>query len=414
MLRTIVVLLMIAGTANGVRAEKINLDIYASRFDSIPFGVVDFTSKTGDRLSHDQPWKIVANDFDLSGRFNVVSRPVFDSAAFLEAGIGIYLDGGYTLDPSVIAVTCHVNDVANREHLFTKEFKGPPSELRKFSHRFSNELYDLLFGDRGIFETRILYIKVEGAHKNIWMMDFDGFNQQAVTKGKVLNLFPCFAGANGMVWTGYYKGKPDIYFAPIANSGKRTVIAASRGIQVSASVSPIDGAIAYASSKHGNLDIYTCNADGSNAKQVTAQWNVETAPCWSPSGYQIAFTSDRSGNPQIYVMDADGANQRRITHVSGYSDSPSWSPKGDRIAFTSMRDDGKLDIWAVTPDGSEETPLTDFPGNNEYPTWSPDGALIGFISRANGKSDFYIMRHDGSRVRQVTTTGDVIMPDWGK
>jgi TolB protein len=405
------ILIAICGMFAPARSEKINLNVYATRFDSIPIGVVDFKPQTGDRITLDQPWKIIANDFDLCGRFNVLSRPEFDSAAFLKAGIGLYIDGEYTLDPSVVAFTCFVNDANTRERLFEKKYRGKPADLRKLSHQFCNDLYELLFGDKGIFQTRILYIRNDLGQKNVWIMDFDGYNQQALTKGKILNLFPSFVGNSAMIWTSYQKGKPDIYLAPI-DSDKRMVIAASRGIQVSPSVSPIDGTIAYASSKNGNLDIYTCNPDGSGPKQITANWGVETAPSWSPSGYQITFTSDRSGNPQIYVMDADGANQRRITYRSRYSDSPSWSPRGDKIAFTSMADNGKLDIWTVNPDGSAEIQISTLSGHNEYPTWSPDGNLIGFINRYQGSSNFYSMKPDGSKVKRITASGDVQMPDW--
>lgn len=404
-------LILLCGMAAPARSEKINLNVYASRFDSIPLGVLDFKPNTSDIITIDQPWKIIANDFDLCGRFNVVSRPEFDSAAFSRAGIAIYIDGEYTLDPSVVTFSCFVKDAITHERLFEKEYRGRPSELRKLSHRFCNELYEILFGDKGIFETEILFIRNDFGLKNVWIMDFDGFNQRALTKGKVLNLFPSFVGRNAMIWTSYQKGKPDIYLSPLSGD-KRTVIAASRGIQVSPSVSSIDGTITYASSKNGNLDIYTCNPDGSNAKQITANWGVETAPCWSPSGYQIAFTSDRSGNPQIYVMDADGANQRRLTYRSRYSDSPSWSPRGDKIAFTSMAENGKLDIWTINPDGSAENQVSKLSGHNEYPTWSPDGNLIGFINRHQGSSNFYIMKPDGGKVKRITASGDIQMPDW--
>ena len=140
-------------------------------------------------------------------------------------------------------------------------------------------------------------------------------------------------------------------------------------MESSPDVSPVDGTVAYASSKNGNLDIYTCNPDGTNVKQLTAHYGVDTSPSWSPNGYQIAFTSDRSGNPHIYVMDAEGGNQRRLTFEGKYADSPAWSPKGDKIAFQMMGENGSFDIYTIAPDGSKLTKVTNMPGNNEYPTW---------------------------------------------
>jgi len=406
-------LLCIAGLGFALQAAKVKLSVYASRFDSIPIGIVDFKAKGSGEQPPGQPWKIIANDFNLCGRFHVVRRAVFDSVAFAEEGAGIYIDGHYSVSGNAVTLTCFLNDITVKEPLFTKEYNGDGTSIDRLAHRFSNEVYELLFAERGIFESRILYISTEGGGKNVAIMDYDGGNRRLITKGRELNLFPVFADSITMLWTSYLKGKPDIYSGSISD-GKNRVFVASRGIQVSPAVSAIDGSVAFASSKGGSLDIYTCAYDRTGIRQLTVGGGVETAPCWSPNGYQIAYTSDRPGNPNIYIMDADGANQRRITHRSRYCDSPAWSPKGDRIVFTSMRDDGKLDIWTVSPDGSNEMPLTDFPGQHEYPTWSPDGLLIGFITRSGGKSDFYVMRPDGSRVRQVTSSGDVMMPDWGK
>ncbi len=412
MIRKLCFSLCILGLGSVLQAEKVNLSIYASRFDSIPIGVVDFKAKSKVRLSEQEPWKIIANDFDLCGRFHVVCRPVFDSAVFAAEGAGFYVGGEYAVAENGVAFTCFVCDIATGEKLFTKEYQGDGASVRQLAHCFSNELYELLFGERGMFTSHILYIAADGGGKNVVIMDYDGGNRRQITKGKIFNLFPVFTGPSAMLWTSYLKGKPDIYKGSIID-GKGTVFIASRGIQVSPAFSAIDGSVAYASSRGGSLDIYTCALDGSGTKQLTIGGGVETAPCWSPSGYQIAYTSDRPGIPQIYIMDADGANQRRITHKSKYSDSPAWSPHGDLIAFTSMRDDGKLDIWTVSPEGTNEMQVTDLPGFHEYPVWSPDGSLIGFITRSGGKSDFYVMKPDGSHVRQVTSCGDVQMPDWG-
>jgi TolB protein len=412
MIRKFLFIAVLLGLGCKGHAEKFNLNIYAGRYDSIPIGIVDFKA-SGVALAQDSlPSAIIAGDFDLCGRFQVVRKAAFDSAAFAAQNIAVYIDGDVSQSGGEIVFTCSVNDVAAREPLLKKEYRCAPSRLRSTVHAFSNDLYSTLFGDRGIFLSRVLYVKNAGSNKNIAIMDFDGAESRQITAGSVLSLFPAFADSTTFVFTSYLRGKPDIYRESV-NGGKPLVIAASRGIQVSPAVSPIDETVVYASSVNGSLDIYTCALDGSGKKQLTfGHGGIETAPCWSPNGYQIAYTSDRSGNPQIYVMDADGGNAHRITHVSGYCDAPAWSPRGDKIAFTSMGGDGKLDIWVVSPDGSNEARLTSGPGHHEYPAWSPDGMLIGYIARSGGRSDFYVMKPDGSHVRQVTKTGDVSQPDW--
>lgn len=395
------------------QAEKFDLEVYASKFDSIPIGVLQFKPTNGQVVKDPdyQPWEIIAEDLDFCGKFNVLKLAEYDSAAFAQASIGIYIDGEYTVDGNQITVNCFLRDVASKELIIGKKYKGDLKSIRNVAHRYSNEIVEILFGDRGIFLSRILYVSTEGNKKSIALMDFDGKNNVVLTKNDVINIFPTFIDANNILWISYLRGKPDMYKGSITDGSSKIHIY-SKAITTSPDVSPIDGTIAYGSSIKGNLDIYTCNPDGTNVRQLTVHYGVDTSPAWSPNGYQIAFTSDRTGNPHIYIMDADGANQRRLTTESKYCDSPAWSPKGDKIAFMSMNENGRFDIWTIAPDGSGLKKVSNIAGNNEYPTWSPDGSLIAFVNTSGGKSDLYTVKHDGSRLRRVTNTGTVKMPDW--
>jgi TolB protein len=392
-------------------AEQFDLEVYASKFDSIPIGVVEFKSSNSQSLSSNQPWQIIANDLDFCGKFVVSSRDNYDSAAFASVNVGIYIDGDYTIDGSNITINCNLRDVASKELIIGKKYKGSTVSIRTMMHKYSNEIVEMLFGDKGIFESRVTYVSTNGNQKQISVMDFDGYNQVNVTKNKVINLFPAFADKNSIIWTSYLKGRPNIFRASLVDGVAKPFLL-SKAIDSSPDVSPVDGTIVFASSRAGNLDIYTCNADATGIKPLTVTYGVDTAPSWSANGYQIAFTSDRSGNPQIYVMDKDGANQRRLTFSSKWADSPAWSPKGDKIAYMSMGESSLFDIWIINVDGTGDTKVTTVRGNNEYPTWSPDGNLIGFTNSTGARSDFYIVKPDGTHLKKVTTSGDVKQPYW--
>ncbi|MBN1308679.1 MAG: PD40 domain-containing protein [Chitinispirillaceae bacterium] len=404
-------LVFAAGFGTFLFAEAFDLEVYASKFDSIPIGVVDFTSKNKNILKKDLPGDVIAADLDFCGRFIVVKKPSFDSTVFADSGIGIYIDGEYEVSNRKIVIECFLRDAANRELIIGKKYKGELKFCRSMAHRYSNEIVEMLFGDRGIFESRFLFVRMEGKKKNIAIMDFDGFNRSNLTNNDYINIFPAFGDKSTVIWTSFRNGTPDLFRGSIY-SGASKLFVSSKGVETSADVSPIDGTVAYASSRKGNLDIYTCRPDGSATRRLTMHYGVDTSPSWSPNGYQIAFTSDRSGNPQIYVMDADGANQRRISFNSKYADSPAWSPKGDRVAYMSMAENGRFTIWMTAPDGSDPVQIASLNGNNEYPTWSPDGSLLAFVNSYGGRGDLYVIKPNGSRVRRITSTGDVKMPDW--
>jgi TolB protein len=101
-----------------------------------------------------------------------------------------------------------------------------------------------------------------------------------------------------------------------------------------------------------------------------------------------------------------------VTFEGRYNDAPSWSPKGDRIAYTSQGEHFQFNIWTVALDGSDPKMVANLPGTNESPTWSPDGRLIGFSNTSGGRSDFYVVRPDGTKLRKVTNTGDIRMTRW--
>jgi TolB protein len=392
-------------------AEKFNLQIYAGKFDIIPIGVIAFKSSNSSLLSDNNPSLLIADDLDFCGRFRVSRYDRYDSAALSKANVGLYIDGDYTVDGGKVALDCYLRSVSDTGLIAGKAIRGDLNLMRSMVHRYCNEVMEILYGEKGIFETRMLYVNDEGTKKSIGVMDFDGFNRRILTNNSVINVFPAWEDSTGFLWVSYLRGKPDIYRGSLVN-GSYKIFIHSRYVQSSPDVSPVDGTIAYASSATGNMDIYTCDPEGGNVRQLTANESINTSPCWSPDGYQIAFASDRTGNPTIYRMDVDGANQHNVTFNGHYEDSPAWSPNGDLIAYCEMGKNSKFDIWVISPDGTNIRQVTNMPGNNEYPSWSPDGQLIAFGNYHEGRNDIFVVRPDGTGLHRVTTAGNIKMPAW--
>ena len=68
--------------------------------------------------------------------------------------------------------------------------------------------------------------------------------------------------------------------------------------------------VAFASSRDGNYEIYSMNADGTDQTRLTNNTDMDQNPTVSPDGSQVAFTSDRDGNWEVYVMKTNGSGQR--------------------------------------------------------------------------------------------------------
>jgi TolB protein len=394
-----------------VNAEKVNLEVYASNLDSISVAILPFKSVGDGRITKDEPWKVLANDLEFSGRFSVFRVQKADTAEMAKNNVPLYVDGEYeTFGRQFVRVDCYLRDAKSGGLLASKKYEGDVKHLRPIGHRFADELIRTLFNDKGIFESKMLFVKDEGPKKNIMIMDWDGDNVHALTATTTVNIFPAFVDSSTFLWTSFIRGHPDIYKATI--SGRGGAIMSSRFVQTSPAYSPITGRVAFASSRDGNMEIYTCDLDGKNIKRLTNARSIQTAPRWSPNGFQIAFTSDRVGQPKIFLMDADGTNVHQLCFEGGYQDSPAWSPKGDRIAYQCLVN-GKFEIITVQTDGANAFQVTNCPGNNEYPAWAADGAHIAFSNSRGGSIDLYAVKSDGTHLTRLTTTGNAKMPDWG-
>jgi TolB protein len=401
---------MICGGFNGSWAEKINLESFAQNLDSIPIGILPFKSLNNKPLTRDEPWKVIADDLDFSGRFIVSFMVALEPDVFAQKNIPLYIDGTYSVDGSFIVMDLTLNDTKTKDILVEKKLSGEMKNVRRMAHCFSDEMVSMLFNDNGIFQSKICFVRDDGPAKNIIIMDYDGHNQRQFTSNTSINIFPVFADSSTILWTSFLRGQADIYKGLIGSGGSQACLK-SRFVETSPSVSMIDGKIAFASSRDGNMEIYICDADCTNIKRLTFNKCIDTSPCWSPNDYQIAFTSDRGGSPQIYIMDVDGANVRRLTYEGGYQDSPAWSPKGDKISYMSQSG-GVFNIWIIQTDGSNTFKVTSNPGSNEYPAWSADGSHIVYSCRNGFKTDLWSIRLDGTHAKKLTNTGNAKMPDW--
>jgi hypothetical protein len=181
---------------------------------------------------------------------------------------------------------------------------------------------------------------------------------------------------------------------------------------ISSTATPSNGKIVFASSRDGNNEIYSMNADGGNQTRLTTNASSDVDPTASPDGAKIAFTSDRDGNNEIYVMYADGFGQARLTSNSANDTELAWSPDGTKIVFRSSRD-GNNEIYVMQAGGGQQTRLTSNAVNDDDPSWSADGAKLTFMSARDGNNEIYTMNADGvDQIRLTNNAANDHEPYW--
>lgn len=161
----------------------------------------------------------------------------------------------------------------------------------------------------------------------------------------------------------------------------------------------------------GDTEIFEVDPDTGDARNVTRSPGSEDRyPCWSPDGRRIAFTSNRdAGTYNLFACDADGSNVRQLTHETGTAVAymPSWV--GDRIVFGLHRD--KPEMASIKPDGTDLKLL----GAGHDPCLSPDGTRIAYTGEAPGGVSVFVMDADGSNKRQVVKDVNpwgAVFPSW--
>jgi len=357
------------------------------------------------------PHQVLLADLDFSGRFSIVPPPAagWDSASLAKMAVAVVATGSVApgATPEEIHLRMRLTDAASKETLAEKNYTGRARDLRRLVHRFADDVVFQMFGERGIATTRIAFVRGKPGHKEVWIMDYDGFGAEPWTRNGSINLSPTWDREGGLIWSSYLGGAGAKLWRQVPGQKAEPLLPSVPGMQISASTSPLDGEVAMATSIDGQTEIWRGQPEG-RPTRLTYSPALEVSPSWSPNGWQIAFTSDRTGEPQVYAMDREGSNVRRITWTGAYNDQPSWSPAGDRIAFARLA--GGFQILTITPDGNDERWI----GPGEQPKWSPDGRHLVFI-RAGGKSsDIWVCGADGSNPKALTFFGDASMPSWSR
>lgn len=206
-----------------------------------------------------------------------------------------------------------------------------------------------------------------------------------------------------------------------------------------------DGRLLFTSSRTGESEIFTSNADGSDLRQLTrdsTEWNTNAR--MTGDGRFIVFSSGRNGEANIWRMDADGSNPVQLTR--GRSEfSPTLSPDGRWVYYVNAHvapsriervsidggaprvifDAAAAAVPVVSPDGkwiafsyySEPTGfraavipaeggtarLFGWHGVRGFVRWSHDSRAILFMKQQGNVSNVWMQPLDGGEPRAVTT-----------
>ena len=375
---------------------------------------------------------VVENNLVKSGLFNPLDKdaflqnpdiahlkPRFEDWALIKAQA--LITGKVTLVDEKLRVEFRLWDVLAGKEMMALAFTTVPTNWRRVGHIITDKVYERLTGEKGYFDTRIIYVAEKGPKTNrikkLAIMDQDGFNNKYLTLGNELVLTPRFNPTNQMVtYLSYFKNLPRVYLLDI-ETGIQEVVGDFPGMTFAPRFSPDGKKIIMSFAMDGNSDIYTMDLENRVVERITNHPSIDTSPSYSPDGKYICFNSDRSGYQQIYVMKSDGSNVKRISFGKGIYGTPVWSPRGDLIAFTKMHK-GRFYIGVMRTNGKGERLLTEN-FYQEAPSWSPNGRVLIFYRETKTDSQgkgfsakLWSIDLTGYNERLVETKTDASDPSW--
>ena len=170
---------------------------------------------------------IVENNLRTSGLFNPLSKdaflqapdianlkPRFEDWNLIKAQA--LITGKVTYVDEKLRVEFRLWDVLAAKEMMALAFTTVPSNWRRVGHIISDKVYERLTGEKGYFDTRIIYVAEEGPKtqrkKRLAIMDQDGANNKFLTLGNELVLTPRFNPTSQMVtYLSYFKNLPRVY-----------------------------------------------------------------------------------------------------------------------------------------------------------------------------------------------------------
>jgi len=409
-------------------AAAIAVDITAGNIQPLPIAIPDFIAAGNDGGNAARIAEVVRQDLGRSGIF----RPL-DPKSFVDHIVDINLAPNFAnwrvinaqglvtgevaqMPDGRLRVAFRLWDVYGQSQMDGQQFFTQPQNWRRVAHMVSDAIYEKVTGEKGYFDTRIVFISESGPAlnriKKLAVMDEDGANPIFLTNGSYMVLTPRFNPTAQMIaYMSYIGGKPRVYLFDL-ETGKQERLGDFPNMTFSPRFSPDGNKVALTLENNGNSDIYLMDLRSRAITRLTNDPAIDTAPSFSPDGKQIAFESDRGGSQQVYVMNVDGTNPHRISFGPGRNGTPVWSPRGDKIAFT-KQNGGTFAIGVMNADGSGEHILTNG-FEDEGPTWAPNGRVLMFTRQGRGGGAAQIWEVDvlGHNERRVATPDSASDPAW--
>ncbi|MGA0163770.1 MAG: hypothetical protein ACO3LE_05885 [Bdellovibrionota bacterium] len=315
-----------------------------------------------------------------------------------------------------IELSGYVFSILSGQLVLQSRYTTKKRNYEVLAHQFGDDIVKIVTGEEGLFSTKIAFAyqpPIAGRNKEIWMMDFNGRNEEPIVQNGRVNLSPAWTrDGKALVFSSAALKDWHLWITDL--KGKSRQISKFPGSALGPAMLPNGKEMVVALSKDGNPELYVMNFKGEIRERLTKRNAIDIGPSVSPDGKRICFSSGQLGALHIFEMELKpNAKANRLTRVGSLNDSCAWHPTENWILFSGLDLDREFDIFKMNASGNNMSRLTYDAKNNETPNWSPDGNLIVYSSRETGRNEIWVMKADGTQKSKITNLpGDASQPDW--
>ena len=178
------------------------------------------------------------------------------------------------------------------------------------------------------------------------------------------------------------------------------------GYDAEATLSPKGDRMVFTSMRNGDLDLYTMDLKGKHVKQITNTLGYDGGAWFSPDGKKIIWRASRPQTEaeikeykdllkenlvapthmEVWTANADGTDAKQITFLDQANWAPNFTPDGKRIIFCSNHEykyGFPFNMYLCDLDGKHLEKISNDKSFDAFPMFSPDGKKIVFCSTRN-------------------------------
>lgn len=197
----------------------------------------------------------------------------------------------------------------------------------------------------------------------------------------------------------------DIFVADLKGKIKKQLTNVP-GYDAEATVSPKGDKIVFTSTRNGDLDLYIMDINGKNVKQITNEVGYDGGAFFSPDGKKLVFRASRPKTEEakkeyqdylkkglvaptdmeIFTCNVDGSDLKQITSLGKANWAPFYHPAGMKIIFSSNHRSTRgfqFNLYMINEDGTGLEQISYDGVFDSFPMFSPDGKKIIFSSNRN-------------------------------